>query len=1402
MFLERVHQLGLLDHDPESNILGFFPLPIKKTLIKEVTQCLLPGNAYVSDPASMLSSPAHVKWAMEVVGQGFALPIEDHGIMRMTTEVYEVWLANGRPKGVSQGGDILQRFWQTIFEHFSMVFQPRARVNTQQTSSYFGARTKDTSEMDNDVLGLHIDLCHRILNALVNAGRVLGDDFSDATWTVLVKVLLGVADCLLDERGTRTPPEDEAARRMADELIEHIIRALVELWLRSKIQSVHMWNHLKMRFSRWTHRVEVVRQWSATILSLTRRVINFLYGPGQGESSILLEMGNQHIELELPPDFVYYSWHRMTYMLGDPNTLPPANFEVAIMGVSRIVQEWHMVGYDAEPLDEIACGVPDGNTILYMFGGWLFESALKVGPEYAVGKAEALGVLCRIFSQPQRRKSFAGVYLEQYYAAVRLGLTDDNHVLTSIIMNSGELFTRELDGLRVLIPDFIFALRKVLPVLKTGVISFVDPDELRRGAYRLISTIMALPNHLERFPIGKWKDNAGAILGDVIVSKTIYAMYAQNDSANSLEGGREELLFRELKPYLVELLLASLNAETNTLNARFLLHSLVTFVAEDAVFCPGLPALVIRSIHEKLTSGWDAEIVKAAFHALNQLVAIYDFNSRENKSCPRDLVLSLCRYIDFSLEDETLVAAQSRIVAAYESLIRWAVSGNWIINDPECHAVVLSTLSRGIGILDRQNDFAVISSGLATHFNQSTPGPIIASATSGNLKELANGATTLDRDRIASSAGTTTTGATEKKKPQRHAMSAAKLIPKLRSALPTTVPVSTGSKDGGFGLPTFASLTAEMMVKAAAEVALNHLTNHLGHFPPSGERTGVARVSSMWKEVEEVKKIVAARRTLQTSEKPAREPKSPLDDDVANALSDDVSLEDFKKYVRYYAYDRRLIIGFVDTPAWAYQHSNDGHRKATPTMTLIVRDSSGKYTWQTSMKYVDDKESAPRQLNSDNSQLISPSGSQDFLQTSGIPITAPAAASVTSFVPPSYPYNPRRSRVVHCEAVNEGSIPSVNDLLPVGSREVIEQQRIQRLTEQLATEENAKIKRILNSPDYAKNVHISPPAPLNLYDPDTTTQTHRFFLATMGYLTPETLSRLCPLRISDNMLKELQKVDGLSERDSVTISVLFCRSDRDTSHDMLRRRSVSQDFVEFLHSLGWPVALETHPGFKGNLESTNCETAPYYADRYTEVIFHSPYLLKSRDPPGTQGTISSSPATSPSRLIDVPPTLKTPSPAALSLSRMGSDSPHTPPFHKSFADIAKGDIVCIVWIEDVRRYTTVQQKLTKAGITSQLFIFIHPMQRTPGLYLIKLLPTTTSQDDLLAAGPLLDGMIVSRRALGILVRLTAISGHKHCRSIKGSYRRPSLLRRHHIEEICNRHKSTLSVARLYADLFT
>ncbi|KAG1519702.1 hypothetical protein G6F52_008364 [Rhizopus delemar] len=668
MFLDWIAQLRLLQHDPQTNILGSLPLSIRRVLISEITTFLHPPGGKQPPDHSLFGSPAHVKWFMEVIGQSFNLPLEDMGITSDDIDIYARWLfeQHTRPLAVVREG-LEQEFYQIIFHQYSLLFQPRiARaINCN-------AAIKDTIT---PLIRRHIELCKKTLKVFVMAGRTL--KLSPETWAVVLKVMLGITDYLLKE------PVGETMNviNMADELCDHLLQVLFELWLRSNTMDVEMWDILKSCFMRWTHRPKAIQHWSSLSLALTKRVQSLI--GEEGTDGVYVSEPN--IKLDLPSEFVYYAWHRVLYLPPHPLQLPPANFTLHMLGIRQLV-------------DTFCQSKTDGNTLLHMFGTFLFDAASRASTsldhESQRGCSEAFITLCTIFCQPEQKQAFLRTYIEKFYAALSVGLKSP-FCLPTLLLSCTELFASDLEGVRILVPDFITAIKKVLPKLRVK--SNVPLDQLRLAAIKVLGTIMCLPNYLDKIePTGR--EEMEQVGGDQeqVIAQVIRVLYAEPQEGSTVKPTLS------LKFYVLEILLMSLRTEDSSYNMRYILHLINVYVIEDVPFCPGLVGTVVKLIQDKiLTMQLPNDVIFVAFDVLMDFVDLYDYVKRDSKNVARELVLALSRYVNTLLHAGNLANTYGLVVQAYECMIRWVLVSQWITDDRDCYKAVIETLSKGITILDK-----------------------------------------------------------------------------------------------------------------------------------------------------------------------------------------------------------------------------------------------------------------------------------------------------------------------------------------------------------------------------------------------------------------------------------------------------------------------------------------------------------------------------------------------------------------------------------------------------------------------------------------------------------------------------------------------------------------------------
>ncbi|KAJ3032061.1 hypothetical protein HK097_005380, partial [Rhizophlyctis rosea] len=510
----------------------------------------------------------------------------------------------------------------------------------------------------------------------------------------------------------------------------------------------------------------------------------------------------------------------------------------------------------------------------------------------------------------------------------------------------------------------------------------------------------------------------------------------------------------------------------------------------------------------------------------------------------------------------------------------------------------------------------------------------------------------------------------------------------------------------------------------------------------------------------------------------------------------------------------------------------------TPGVVMVLRDATGKYTWMTTLKYVDHDRYTTKKKHIENPDTATSSSDphekpqtvaalralfENHSSTEDIPdrhsttlrrssVTTTTLLSPTTpktpqpphhFTPASIPYTPPNATVVTQPAINESSVPGLNGIIGEGNAEGRKGfEIVRRLCGRQVEKEEGRVEDILRT-ETNQSYPVEMPVVSDKMDPDVSSQAFRLFLAQCGYLTLENRPKLQPLPISKSLLKDLAKLDSLSERECMTIGVLFCRSASQSMEQIFKPDSISFDFHQFVHTLGWPVNISTHPGYKGNLTPTLCDTAPYYGSRSTEVIFHVPYYIRF----GNIDTGGDGMSDDEMRIMS--PTVTTfreNNRLSVSQPQQHPLSPTLPNHHHQqqqanlaplppdiahILQVMHDSIVYIVWTEDRDQYMSLPRKLSRTA--AQVLIVVQPMPGTPALYWIRILGCGAGGgEDSLAFGPLTDGTMVSRHALGMLVRMTAMSAHTHVRSLKGRTK-PHAVRRTNIEDICSKHKSNMSM---------
>ncbi|ETV83727.1 hypothetical protein, variant 1 [Aphanomyces astaci] len=731
MFLTWVSKCELLQAPPEAHILKGFNEGCQRGICSMVVGFLSNTSEQQSStevaasplPPSMsvvLATPAHVRWAMEPLGHSFALGMEDSGVILGAIGVYEKWLglgsasADGRPKCMHAQE---QEFIRDLLGHMSLLFEDKE-----------GHRSKP------DLIATHATLCQTVLDLYSALGRKRGTQLTAATWDHLLRLLLGITDCVL--HGSK--------HTLALSLCAHLFRVTLEQFILSlHVTGVkgELWNMLLKFCRRWLHRKAVIEQWHKASLALTQHLMGRLHAPPPSSSehaapppSVSIKwMDNAHVTcFELASPLLAYAWYRVMRVIGHPSLfVDPDVYLAAITGVHDLAQVFSLAKPASTPAPPKPPQLPDVNTILRILGPWLFDASLNrtAAPRFALCRAEAIrclgGLLCR--HGIGRTKQVSWPFTIRALMAIQKALldTDEVVVVAAAVVSCSRIFgthgTHTLRGVGVLAGSFHYAIDHILSltVTKTAVApsrkdSLVDKRSsmasdldssaavpaavggvavtvLRRACIEACSSLLTIHSH---YPLAITKQ----------VEKTLVANERLDES---LLPGIYSSLPRYQSSNVVTLLINYLKTEQDPTNQQMAMWQLTIAVQKEALFwAVGLastrnsqvPATIstICSFVTKVPSRWKPAVIFTALECLRYLTIVSEHLFKHVFSSCVFLISCVCEFM--AANAQVLRATRSPppyldqlIASATSCLLEWVVTTPQLLSKAQVMVKVIAT---------------------------------------------------------------------------------------------------------------------------------------------------------------------------------------------------------------------------------------------------------------------------------------------------------------------------------------------------------------------------------------------------------------------------------------------------------------------------------------------------------------------------------------------------------------------------------------------------------------------------------------------------------------------------------------------------------------------------------------
>uniref|UniRef100_A0A4W5QTX3 Ral GTPase-activating protein subunit beta n=1 Tax=Hucho hucho TaxID=62062 RepID=A0A4W5QTX3_9TELE len=1043
---------------------------------------------------------------------------------------------------------------------------------------------------------------------------------------------------------------------------------------------------------------------------------------------------------------------------------------------------------------------PKVNSVLNLFGQWLFDAALvhcklhtglsrdnsltalatQAGMEprrqgslmstdtmvsnpmfdanefpdnYESGRAEACGTLCRIFCSKKTGEEILPVYLSRFYMVLIQGLQISDYicrpVLASIILNSSALFCSDLKGINVVVPYFISALENILPDRELSKFkTYVNPTDLRRASINILMSMLPLPHHF------------GNVKSEVLLE----GKFSNDD--NSLHD--KAVSFVSLKLRLVNILIGALQTETDPTNTQMILGAMLNIVQDSAL---------LESTGAQAEVGIvDGSHALAKSHSRNSSGISNTSGGSSEATTPDRERPTQALLRDYALHTDAAAGLLIRSI----HLVTQRLNSQWRPDMSISLAALellagLAKVKTSVESADRKRAVSSVCGYIV--YQCSRPAPL-------HSRDL--------HSMIVAAFQCLCVWLTEHPDMLNEKDCLIEVLEIVELGISGSKS-KTGDQEVRYKGDKEHN-PASMRVKDAAEATLSCIMQVLGAFPsPSGPAS----------------------------------PCSLLNEDTLIKYSRLTSTS--HKNFRYFVLDNSVILAMLEQPLGNEQNP-------CPSVTMLIRGMSGRHAWTMQLFH------QPREARASHKQVFVPESRPTPKNDVGI-----------RFNVKHRPFPEEVDKIPFVKA--DLSIPDLHDIVD----EELEMQHnklcgvMAKQTEYETTLEHGSEERWCNKSFPDPLTDCKPPPPSQEF------QTARLFLSHFGFLSLEALkepgnSRLPPHLIAldsglPGFFDDMSYLDLLPCRPCDTVFLFYMKAGQKSSQEILRNvessSNVQHHFLEFLLSLGWPVEVGQHPGWTGSVYTSwkffsvptddmvtlgdtgggvfNGEKRVlYYADALTEIAFVVPSLTESSAEPSE----NSFPTGEPDSQMDLLPSLLKQSNLTLDLFPNHSDnvapgqrsptvkSKKMPP-GRTIPPMGPETKVLVVWVEryddidnfplaDLLVETSTGVETTANSSTSTRptsgqdvqVIFIHPLRT--GLFRIRLHGALGKFSMVV---PLVDGMVVSRRSLGFLVRQTVINACRRKRLESDSYNPPHVRRKQKVAEVVNRYRNKQLEPEFYTALF-
>jgi hypothetical protein len=1087
----------------------------------------------------------HLELVLEVYRQGFGTRKESHECVMRCVARHRMWIfeEDRRPPFIRIE---FKRYIRTLILDMSRV--------------YFGESVD------------HV-ICGDVLRTFEHIGTYGSSYMDEETWDFLLNVIMNSLDYLV------------IAFPMNDRLIEDTVETLFLLLFQSGVDrgKENSWYALFNHSTTWLKKLEratIVKKWSSVLLSLTRFLVEDLYdlkhGPSPDPFSALFT--------EFDQKRLFYFWDRFVHVIGNPNEISfPAAYSPVIKAIDDCIDMFLLVdrlGPSKLKAGDHRTHPPEGNTLIHIFGEWLFEAALRSDEAFVDGRCVAVGALCKVFCHrwvlPIETQSLTAFY---EVIASAISSSSPQKVIRAAIVHCANFFTFWNRGCASLVVRFLKC---------SGIIHRMSEEsdtQLREEFVKVIVSTIGIPYSIEEHEFSV----LGLGVGGTVVSPSdgTASSIGENPSGSSQTKSScsssspssssriDNPLARDasrsrMKHAIfdaIRMFVETRNPHLHFESCSMCVQAISSFVLYDLIEMEQMRSNDVELVKEGINSlmslcGRDDPLGFMAVDSMSTIAYYCPVLWKHVPGLVVEIINSLCEHIVSAVgKCESLVSAKAK---------------------PED---ILDLVKRGASIYYVLTD--LLMSSPVEKLEHSLLVNVLVKALAAGLES-----------------GKIDAYVCRKDKKRERAPSIAGIGGIVQASL-------VGSAAAEY-MNIYSSFTS---LVDAAHAALSHIMVTWNSFPLMEGRFDMT--SSDESEFDD---------ELNTHAK-----FFVVNDSTIVSLID-LPLSELKpEEVR----TRIILRSMCGKYCWEEQLlcSKTDHPTGEEVSTADHRGEDGELVGATESGGVGEDDSPVCGEDGELSKVGPPSKEEDELGVESTPgedrCLSPGLesmeeinplagvedrATVTPIMDPVASACPLRYAVStdfqtvdmlwnlkeHLERVCESSAAFVAKSL---SHSLTEDNGAEAATQEmqfLSSNEETAIKTCFKpAEDF---VEISEPSVLFGHDPKFS----RLFVSHIGLFWPSSRHRLRLLDDGMKLFRSIIHLDRTASRECHKIGLIYVRPGQESQQEILKNDGASHEFKEFVSGLGWDVSLETHKGFLGGLDPdlTTGKTAPYFCSSLMEVIFH------------------------------------------------------------------------------------------------------------------------------------------------------------------------------------------------------